>query len=165
MQPASFVVIDPGNSGAYVIRRPGRPQGSVIEIGQYTEPQDLVKLMRFLHQLNLNPGGLAAVIERVWASPVMGVSAAFAFGENYGAWLMAFRVSDIPVFTVTPQQWQRVVAPEIEGQGAERKRALKAVAARLFPDLKPTLATCDALLISEYATRQLAAGKPLGEPL
>jgi len=136
-----------------------------MEIGQYTEPQDVVKLMRFLHQLNLNPGGLAAVIERVWASPVMGVAGAFAFGENYGAWLMALRVSEIPTFTVTPQQWQKVVAPEVQGQGAARKRALKAVATRIFPHAKPTLVTCDALLISEYAQRQLAAGKPLGEPL
>lgn len=163
VQPASFVAIDPGNSGAYVIRRPGLPVGSVMEIGAYHEPQDVVKLMRFLHQLNLTPGGLVAVIERVWASPVMGVSAAFAFGENYGAWIMALRVTDIPIYTVTPQQWQKVVAPEIEGQGADRKRALKAAAARIFPDLKITLATCDALLIAEYATRQLAAGKPLGE--
>jgi hypothetical protein len=91
------------------------------------------------------------MIERVWASPVMGVSAAFAFGENYGAWCTAITLKGIPLTRVLPQEWQRALCPQIQGKGTERKRALKVEAQRRFPAVRVTLRNCDALLISEFA--------------
>ena len=162
MQPASFIAIDPGNSGAHVIRH---PDGRVVDVGAYKSEKTVAWLMSVLHQMNHTPGGMVAVIERVWASPVMGVSAAFAFGENYGGWCMALRVAGLPVYCVTPQAWQKVVAPQVTGQGGERKQALKRLAVERFPGVKVTLANCDALLISDYVLAQLRAGKALGEEL
>jgi hypothetical protein len=162
MQPSLLCCIDPGAAGGYVLRR---PSGELAEVGAYAEPRDVLKLCTFLRANNLSVFPIVAVIERVWASPVMGVSAAFAFGGNYFGWVMALKASGIPVLAVTPQQWQKVAAPQISEQGADRKRALRALAAERFPDLKVTLATADALLISEYALAQLRVSKPLGEPL
>lgn len=162
MQPSLFVAIDPGASGAYVVRR---PDGTLVEVGEYGEPQDVVKLCAFLRANNLSVFPIVAVIERVWGSPVMGVSAAFAFGENYGGWCMAMRVAGIPLFSVTPQAWQKAVAPGIVGQGPDRKRQLKARAATLFPNLRVTLANADALLLSQYCVDQLKAGALLGESI
>ena len=75
------------------------------------------------------------------------------------------RVAGIPLFSVTPQAWQKVVAPNIVGQGPDRKRQLKARAAALFPDFRVTLINADALLLSQYCVEQLRVGAPLGEPL
>ena len=133
--------IDPGSSGAAVLRSEA---GEVAAIIDYEGPESIAQA--------LNAGLITqAVIERVWASPVMGVSAAFAFGENYGSWRAAIAMRGIPLEEVLPQAWQRLVCPHIEGTGAERKRALKDEAQRRFPDLRVTLSNSDALLISEYA--------------
>lgn len=162
MQPSLFVAIDPGASGAYVVRR---PDGALSSVGEYSDPADVVKLCAFLRANNLSVFPIVAVIEQVWASPVMGVSAAFSFGENYGGWCMAMRVAGIPLFSVTPQAWQKVVAPDVAGQGPDRKRALKARAASLFPDLRVTLANADALLLSQYCVEQVRVGASLGKSI
>lgn len=162
MQPSLLCCIDPGASGAYVLRR---PTGELVEVGEYGSREDVLKLCVYLRANNISVFPIVALIERVWASPVMGVAAAFSFGENYGGWVMALKASGIPVVGVTPQAWQKVSAPQIIGQGVERKRQLKEVAARRFPSIKVTLSNCDALLISDYAVEQLRVNKPLGDLL
>ena len=140
--------IDPGSSGAAVLRF---ETGQVAAIIEYEGPKSIAEA--------LNAGPITrAVIERVWASPVMGVSAAFAFGENYGAWCGAITLKGIPLTRVLPQEWQRAICPQIRGTGTDRKRALKIEAQRRFPALRVTLRNCDALLISEFAlhSRQCA---------
>ena len=140
--------IDPGSSGAAVLRS---ETGQVAAVIDYEGPESIAEA--------LNSGPIArAVIERVWASPVMGVAAAFAFGENYGAWCGAITLKGIPLTRVLPQEWQRAICPQVRGTGADRKRELKREAQRLFPALRVTLRNCDALLISEFAlhSRQCA---------
>lgn len=133
--------IDPGSSGAAVLRS---RVGQLVDVIGYESPKSIARAFE--------QGAIeSAVIERVWASPVMGVSAAFAFGENYGSWRAAIAMRGIPLEEVLPQAWQRLVCPHIEGTGAERKRALKDEAQRRFPDVRVTLSNSDALLISEYA--------------
>ena len=133
--------IDPGSTGAAVIRR---VDGEIVSVIPYRSIDSVLSACG-------TPGIRQAFIERVWASPVMGVSAAFAFGENYGSWRTAIAMRGIPLEEVLPQAWQRLVCPHIEGTGAERKRALKDEAQRRFPDVRVTLSNSDALLISEYA--------------
>ena len=102
VQPSLFIAIDPGASGAYVIRR---PDGVIAEVGEYGEPKDVVKVCAFLRANNLSVFPIVAVIERVWGSPVMGVSAAFAFGENYGGWCMAMRHLRRPLHHGRARMW------------------------------------------------------------
>lgn len=133
--------IDPGSGGAAVIRR---VDGEIVSVIPHQGIDSVLSACT-------TPGIRRAFIEKVWASPVMGVSAAFAFGENYGSWRTAIAMNGIPLKEVLPQTWQRQVCPNIEGTGSERKRALKDEAQRRFPDLRVTLSNSDALLISEYA--------------
>lgn len=133
--------IDPGSAGAAVIRG---VDGEIVSVIPCRSIDSVLSACG-------TPGIRRAFIERVWASPVMGVSAAFAFGENYGSWRAAIAMRGIPLEEVLPQAWQRLVCPHIEGTGAERKRALKDEAQRRFPDLRVTFSNSDALLISEYA--------------
>jgi hypothetical protein len=163
MQSPFFIAVDPGSSGAAVVREVG---GKIIDVMAYHEPDDVVTMLHSLKGIFAVGGKPSfALIERVWASPVMGVSSAFAFGENYGGWVMAFKMAGIPVACVTPQQWQRVVAPDIQDSGNDRKKALKQLAVERFPDLKVTLAICDALLLSDYVCDRFKNSKPIGEPL
>lgn len=109
-----------------------------------------------------------AIIERVGATPQMGVVSAFTFGQAYGfvrGLLAAYR---IPFEEVHPQSWQKEVgawiAPpkkikdmspkEKSDWQREKKNHFKAVAQRLFPSLKVTLGTADALLLAEVCRRR-----------
>jgi hypothetical protein len=56
------------------------------------------------------------------------------------------------------------VAPDIQSSGNDRKKALKALAVERFPDLKVTLAICDALLLSDYVIDRFKNSKPVGQP-
>jgi Holliday junction resolvasome RuvABC endonuclease subunit len=96
-----------------------------------------------------------AVIEKVHAMPAQGVSSTFKFGTSYGALLMALTAAYIPFEMVTPQKWQRELGV-LSRKGmtkTQHKNQLKAKAQELFPDLKVTLATADALLLAEYCRR------------
>jgi len=139
--------------------------GSIASVGTYTGDGDVLQVCAFVRRCHHAGYPFAAVIEHVWASPVMGVSSAFSFGENFGAWCMAFKVVGVPVYGVLPQAWQRVVAPDLKAQGNERKRALKALAQERHPGARVTLATADALLISDYCVQAAAAGRELGPQL
>ena len=97
------------------------------------------------------------LIEKVHAMPGQGVTSMFTFGMNYGALRMALVCHGIPFEAVTPQKWQRefgLVFPRKLGlTPTEKKNRHKARAQELFPSLKVTHATADALLICEYGRR------------
>ena len=90
-----------------------------------------------------------AYIEAVSSSPQMGVVSAFSFGQGYGNLEMALTAAGIPFERVRPQQWQKTLGCMSKGN----KNVTKAKAQALFPHLKITHATADALLIAEYGRR------------
>jgi hypothetical protein len=91
-----------------------------------------------------------AYLEQVHSSPQMGVKSAFTFGNGFGHIEMALTAAGIPFVRVSPQKWQGALGCRTGGD----KNVSKARAQELFPDLKPTHATADALLIMEYGRRQ-----------
>jgi hypothetical protein len=161
----TIIAIDPGASGACVIRHLEKTvsQSDVYAfVNDYTAV-DVANLTRgYVAQGYWNP---VAVIERVWASPAMGVSSSFAFGENYGLWRGALKAAGVPVYGITPQEWSRNVCPKVTSAGADRKRDLRDVAKPIFPQIKVTLTNADALLISEFALNRIRAGGLPGIPL
>jgi Holliday junction resolvasome RuvABC endonuclease subunit len=90
-----------------------------------------------------------AYIEAVSSSPQMGVVSAFSFGQGYGNLEMALTAAGIPFERVRPLQWQKTLGCMSKGD----KNVTKAKAQALFPHLKITHATADALLIAEYGRR------------
>lgn len=78
----------------------------------------------------------------------------FNFGDGFGYYRGLLRGLEISTRLVRPQEWQKGI-PGLKGlKGDDRKRALKVHAARIFPELKPTLKTCDAILIADWGRRQ-----------
>ena len=79
----------------------------------------------------------------------------FQFGVSYGALQMALTACYIPYDKAAPRTWQKALGAGARGgrSKAEFKRHLKHLAQHLFPRLKVTLATADALLLAEYCRR------------
>lgn len=77
----------------------------------------------------------------------------FKMGENYGkiqGWLESFK---IPFEKVTPAKWQiGLTGVKAEKDYSKKKRLLCLLAKQQFPDVKPTMKTCDAILIAKYAS-------------
>ena len=79
----------------------------------------------------------------------MGATSAFAFGRGVGNLEMALTAAGIPFDRVTPQKWQKAMGCLTKGD----KNVSKRRAQELFPGMKVTHATADALLICEYGRR------------
>jgi hypothetical protein len=93
-------------------------------------------------------------------------SAMFNFGDGYGYIRGLLAAHRIETRLVRPQTWQAGI-PGVRGEKDKgtRKRALKEHAARLFPSLKVTLKTADALLIADYGRREQTSGLAMPEPI
>jgi hypothetical protein len=157
MNPAFLLAVDPGASGGYCLRDPHT--GAVDKLGK--RPATLKELHKVLIPL---VGSGVVLIEEVHASPVMGISSAFTFGREFERWLTAAGILDISIYGVTPQQWQRGLP--LVGDTSKRKAALSALAKDWHREICGiTLATCDALLISDFGVAQLQAGKLPGRLL
>jgi Holliday junction resolvasome RuvABC endonuclease subunit len=90
-----------------------------------------------------------AVLEHVHSSPQMGVTSAFTFGTGYGRCRMALAAAAIPFVELTPKTWQR----HLGGLSGGDKQLLKTRAQQLYPTVRITLATADALLLATVARR------------
>lgn len=136
-----YLGIDPGKSGGFSLISEGRSTANVAAYDHMT-PTDIITTLR--------PAKIEkAFLEQVHSMPLQGVKSVFTFGENYGWWQGVLVALGIPFERVTPQKWQVAMRCLTKGD----KNVSKARAQELFPALKITHATADALLIGEYGRR------------
>lgn len=145
--------IDPGVSGGIaVLGRNGYAQA-------YKMPPTNMDLWELIQEIkaaaDFEQYPVKAVLESVSSSPQMGVKSAFTFGNGFGHLEMALTAAGIPFERVRPQVWQKALGCLTGGN----KNVSKRRAQELFPALKITHATADALLIAEYGRRQNLRGK------
>lgn len=88
-----------------------------------------------------------AMIEHVWAFPRQGASSTFKFGRHYGFLRGLLVALAVPFESVSPAVWQRSMRCLSGGD----KNVTKARAQQLYPHVKLTHATADAVLIATYA--------------
>lgn len=114
--------------------------------------QDLWELVESIgfEAPDFTPYQIKAYIEQVSSSPQMGVVSAFSFGRGYGNLEMALTAAGIPFERVRPQVWQKALGCMTKGD----KNITKNLAAELFPSIKATHWSSDALLIAYYGTKQ-----------
>jgi Holliday junction resolvasome RuvABC endonuclease subunit len=146
--------IDPGKNGAIAWITDGKP---CVEKMPDTL-QDLWELIGGICGLTSNHGytPCKAYIEQVSSSPQMGVTSAFTFGNGFGHLEMALTAAGIPFERIRPQVWQKTLGCMTGGD----KNVSKRRAQELFPTMKVTHATADALLIAEYGRRTTNQSKP-----
>lgn len=141
----NIIGLDPGVSGG--IAFVGSDHADAVKM-----PATETDVVDVLRELRNRATPVFAYLEEVHSMPSDGVRSAFSFGQNYGGLRMALIALQIPFKTVRPQLWQRHVGirPVKNEAYTKRKNRLKARAQELFPSLKPTLSTSDALLIARY---------------
>jgi len=142
---------DPGVNGGIAWITDGKP---CVEKMPDTL-QDLWGLIQDIRAAASPPLGVGetnamAYIEQVHSSPQMGVKSAFTFGNGFGHLEMALTAAGIPFARIRPQVWQKELGCMTKGD----KNVTKRKAQELFPSMKITHATADALLIAHYGTKQ-----------
>lgn len=148
--------IDPGASGAIAACL----DGGEIKIWQ-------LKKDRFedvLRELSKSGNQIYALLEKVGATPQMGVCSSFVFGENYGGIKSALRALNIPFELIMPKKWQQIyplpkckpnaTPEEKKAFKLQHKRDLYNCAKDLFPTLCTSQDKADALLILNYAMKR-----------
>lgn len=139
--------------------------------------RDLIDLFKsIVSQAERLGHGTVAYTEKISGYiPDGGASQMFEFGRSVERAGCILETLGVRIIEVTPQAWQKSFALGVKGtqrvpngSSPEAKKAIKALNARLktewknklkgeaqrrFPDIKVTLATCDALLILEYGMR------------
>lgn len=148
-----FVGIDPGVQGGIATIN---EKGDILAaVGMPDLNVDLLAaLTKFAEPSPTGRPMVRAMLERVSASPQMGVVSAFTFGKGIGRLEMALDAAMIPFDLVAPVKWQNALGCRSGGD----KNVTKRRAAQLYPGTKITHAIADALLLAEYA-RQLNAGR------
>ena len=149
----NYIGVDPGKSGAIAIVD---SDGGVVNFikGSETERDISDWLAHETEEV------VAGVIEKVHAMPKQGVTSSFKFGYSFGflsGMLIAHRV---PFELVSPLKWQTAMSCRTGGD----KNVSKAAAQRLWPSIKITHATADALLLAEYCRRMKRYGEQEGKP-
>lgn len=148
----TIIAIDPGKSGGIAVFT----IDETIELHKMPETEGDIKDILETVQLVADP---VVYLEEVGGfikgNPAPG-SAMFNFGRNYGYLMGLCSGLSMPLQLVRPQRWQKELSIPTKGSAtpAEHKRSLKAEAQRRHPDLKITLANCDALLILDWAMQQ-----------
>ena len=97
-----------------------------------------------------------AVIEKVHSMPGQGVASSFTFGANYGFLRGCLVALEIPFADPTPQKWMRALGIRTKKKSetpSQWKNHLRQQSQQLFPMIKITRATADALLIAAYCYR------------
>lgn len=137
--------IDPGKGGGIAIIY---PDNSVVA-QKWTSLQDMKE---HLCEVKFQ-GDERCAIEHVHAMPGQGVTSMFSFGENYGQWQGLLCALEIPHRMIRPQEWQKGITGRQGLKGTALKQRLKTEAQKLFPKVKVTNATADALLIADWCRR------------
>lgn len=148
--------IDTGASGGMAVLYPDGAE----EAYSYKKEMNYCDILDTVKQrADENHWQMSATVERLTGfqsggrQAMMGAQG-FKMGLAYGrviGWLEALQ---IPFSEVLPRSWQAGL-PNVAKTKAylEKKRLLKMIAKQRHPNLKPTLQTCDAILIAEYATK------------
>lgn len=152
MTKETILAVDPGGSGGFAVHHEnairvepmGKTDGDIIE---YLQSIDLAA----------SGGKKIAIIEeqRGFTKPGQDHMAAnmFTFGDGYGFIRGALSMAGWRIEMVSPRTWQSALSLGSSKSHATKtlwKNHLKSAAQRLYPGIKLTLNTCDAILLLEY---------------
>lgn len=149
-----FVAIDPGASGGAAVKW---TDGSVC-VEPFRTETDMLGFLRSVREIADADGHEVCVFIEKVGGFVGGRgntgSSMFNFGRNYGYYIGVCDALGFATRFVAPGVWQKKYPTRAKSakEKAAHKRELKEHAARLYPKLKVTLASADALLILEWAS-------------
>lgn len=147
--------IDPGSDGAvaWIVTYPPCCNDIVETLKFKTATRQ--EILQFI--VDRSNGKDVAYIEKVSASPQMGVVSAFTFGRNYERVQMACVAAGVPIAEeILPREWQRIVGVRFPkgSTHTQHKQITRQRAQEMFPGIKITNAVADALLIAAAGCRK-----------
>lgn len=150
----TIITIDPGAKGGIAVYNPD----AAGKIFCDPMPQTEGDVVDFLAGIKAGGGECIAYMELVsgYAGKGHPGSAMFTFGRGFGFILGCLQALGYRVELVTPQKWQKALGIGTRSgltKGAWKNK-LKQRAQQLYPGIKVTLQTADALLLLEYAKAQ-----------
>lgn len=156
MPDTPILAADPGLSGA-IAYGDGDVPVAVAMPDDLEEETGMVALHHILADIRSRFPNIRAVVEKVggYIGSAQPASSAFVFGGADGALRMGLACNGIPVRRVAPVSWQRHLdlpkRSKTAAGKAQHKRDLRDLAASLYPSLRPTLKTADAILLYHLA--------------
>jgi len=148
-----YIGIDPGfkNGGIAVF-------GKTIDI--YKMPEEFPDIYDLFLEIKekYKSDEIIAVLENVGHGiPGQSSKATASFARHNGHLEMALYALNIRTVKVTPQKWQKyfsnslgAIAKEKDMGKTEWKNKLKSLAKQMYPDVKTTLYSADAILLADY---------------
>lgn len=152
----TILAIDPGQNGGFAINY-GVNKPPAIQTMPETEC-DVLATLTMIGRYAVSHNDFKVAIMEDQTGCIAGVrnspTSSFAFGRGFGFLLGVLRCQGWQLHLVRAQKWQRALNLGSKAQAGGRtawKNQLKVRAQQLYPGLKITLATADALLLLEYA--------------
>jgi crossover junction endodeoxyribonuclease RuvC len=155
----TVIGIDPGQKGAIVLY--SRDGAGKIEAHRMPVRDKVVDLYGIDKIINpaLAISDCFAFIEDVHSMPGQGVRSMFTFGFSTGALHGILSYCNIPIYTVSPRRWKKVI---LKGLGTDKAAAI-AYCQREYPLISliptgcrvPSDGICDAICIAEYGWKKL----------
>ena len=137
-----YIGIDPGKSGGICFL-----QGDDIRVSKCPATiHDMVSEIELANDI----GVCSAVVEKVHSMPGQGVKSVWTFAENYAQWCTILATLKIRYVLVPPNTWMKFYGSTRPKDKTARKNYLKQLAQQLYPNIKVTLATADAILLAHY---------------
>lgn len=143
-----ILAFDPGVSGGLAHLSPCDSSPESVALRPFRTEHELAEYLQ-----GINPAGYDAVVEDVpsFVSSATSNASSFKLGYNFGFVMGCLRSLRFRTHLVRPKDWQKGLKGLKPRMGyTDRKRMLKDNAVRLYPSLKVTNATADALLILNY---------------
>lgn len=138
-----YIGVDVGKNGGFAFID---QSGTMLRVERMPDTDTDILEILFWVDREMPLSARRAVLEKVHATPQMGVTSAFSFGGSYRACRMALTAARIPFDEVSPMKWQR----RLECLSGGDKNITKARAQQLFPNVKVNHYIADALLLAEY---------------
>lgn len=136
----TYIGIDPGKNGGIAIIMNGRIE-AVKMPNTEKEIYEQLKNYKAYGKIKM------CLLEKVHSMPQQGVKSTFTFGQHYGFLRGCLIALGIPFDDISPNKWQRKLNCLTKGD----KNITKQKAQQLYPILKITHYTADAVLIAHYA--------------
>ena len=150
VHPKIFIGIDPGKNGGAAIINEVPDHEATISFRCPKTPTEMAYTLVSTIPENISYEDVRVTVEHVHAMPANGVVSMFSFGQNLGQWEGILGAFELNVDYVGPRTWMQHYDCKPNMERRERKRYLRGLAEKIFPNIKMTFNVSDALLIANY---------------
>ena len=150
IHPKIFIGIDPGKNGGVAVINEMPDFEAITSFRCPDSPTKMAYALMALIPESISYSDVLVTIEHVHAMPGNGVVSMFSFGQNLGQWEGILGALELDVTYAGPRTWMQHYDCKPKMDRKDRKRYLRGIAEKLFPNIKMTFNVSDALLIANY---------------